>query len=51
MYVDKISTKKDTLNLIWILADCKTIKHVISSGAEAETTTPFHNAKTSVPTR
>lgn len=34
-----------------ILIECKTIKHVVSSAAEAETNALFHNAKTSIPIR
>ena len=31
-----------------VLIDCKTIRHVVSSAAEAETKAVFHNAKTAV---
>ena len=34
-----------------LLVECRTIKHVISSAAEAETGTLFHNAQTSIPIR
>ena len=31
-----------------LLVECKTIKHVVTSAAEAETSALFHNAKTSI---
>ena len=34
-----------------LLVECKTIKHVVSSAAEAETAALFHNAQTSIPIR
>ena len=34
-----------------LLVECKTIKHVVTSAAEAETSALFHNAKTSIPIR
>ena len=34
-----------------LLVECKTIKHVVSSAAEAEISALFHNAKTSIPIR
>ena len=32
-----------------VLVECKTIKHVVTSAAEAETSALFHNAKTAIP--
>ena len=34
-----------------LLVECKTIKHVVTSAAEAETSALFHNAKTAIPIR
>ena len=34
-----------------LLVECKTIKHVVSSAAEAETSALFHNAQTTIPIR
>ena len=34
-----------------LLVECKTIKHVVTSAAEAETSALFHNAKTIIPNR
>ena len=34
-----------------LLVECKTLKHVVTSAAEAETSALFHNAKTAIPIR
>ena len=34
-----------------ILTECRTIKHVVASSAEAETSALFHNAQTALPIR
>lgn len=34
-----------------VLAECKTIRHVVVSSAEAETSALFHNAQTAIPIR
>ena len=41
--------KPDTSNNGPILVECKTIKHVVTSAAEAEISALFHNAKTVTP--
>ena len=33
------------------MVECKTLKHVVTSAAEAETSALFHNARTSIPIR
>ena len=44
------ATKEKVLNGA-ILIECKTIKHVVASAAEAETCDAFYNAQTAVPLR
>lgn len=45
------STKSPTFHNCPILVECKTLKHVVTSAAEAETSALFHNAKTAIPIR
>ena len=43
-------TKHPTINGA-VLVECKTLRHVVSSAAEAETAGIFHNAQTAIPIR
>ena len=45
------STQSPTFRNCPILVECKTLKHVVTSAAEAETSALFHNAKTAIPIR
>ena len=48
----QLNNHKDASNINGpLLVECKTIKHVVSSAAEAETGALFHNAQTAIPIR
>lgn len=48
---DKVSNTKPPPRNGPLLVEGKTIKHVVTSAAEAETSSLFHNAKTAIPIR